>query len=148
MNPFASLALPVDEPARMIIHMPGGGPPLRNAETGEPAWIDLLSPDSAVARAHERKVQDLRMGRARRPLGMEEIEELGVELLAKLTRGWSLVGLDGAPLDVPCSEESARQLYARPSLRWLRDQVDVFVADRGNWVRAKSCSTSPAMPSD
>lgn len=134
MSRFAGLALPVDQPARMIISTPDEGGTLRNRETGEDAWIDLLSADSEVARAHDRALRD-RIMRHRRPLSSDEAEQWGTDLLAKLTRGWSLVTLDGEPIDLPFSEAAARELYAMPELRWLRDQIDRFVADRGNWVR-------------
>ena len=134
MNRFAGLALPVEQPARMIIQTPDDTAPIRNRETGEEAWIDLVSADSETARAHERALRD-RILRNRRALSAEESDQWNTELLAKLTRGWSLVTLAGDPIDLPFTEQAARELYAIPELRWIRDQVDRFVADRGNWLR-------------
>ena len=68
------------------------------------------------------------------------MEADGTALLAALTKGWSLVTLDGAPIDVPCTPENARELYGTPDLAFIRRQVDEFVADLGNYRGQK---TSP-----
>jgi hypothetical protein len=134
---FAGLALATDVAQRMVIIHPGSRQPLRHADGAE-AWIDLHSIDSAAARKTIRAQQDRRMRiRAARPTA-EELEADNVELLAALTVGWSLCSLDGEALDVPCNPANAQELYAMPALAWLREQVDVFVTDRGNFRRASS----------
>ena len=134
---FAGLALATDVAQRMTILHPGTRQPLRHAAGGE-AWIDLHSLDSAIARRAIRAQQDRRLRlRAVRP-SAEELEADAAELLAACTAGWSLCTLDGEPLDVPCTPGSAQELYTLPALAWLREQVDTFVADRGNFHRAPS----------
>ena len=78
--------------------------------------------------------------RGRMRITPEELEAESTELLAALTAGWHLVTLDGHPLDVPFSIENARELYAAPALAWLREQVDEFAADRGNFATPLSPS--------
>jgi len=140
MSKFSGLGVPVDATARMTILHPATGQPLRNAATGEPAWIDLLSADSAVARATQRDAQNRRLRARARTITAESMEADGTDLLAALTKGWSLVTLDGAPIDVPCTPENARELYGTPDLAFIRRQVDEFVADLGNYRGQK---TSP-----
>jgi acyl-CoA reductase-like NAD-dependent aldehyde dehydrogenase len=133
MSKFAGLGVAVDAPARMTILHPTTGQPLRNAATGEAAWISLLSADSAAARQHQREAQNRRLRARARSITAETLEADGTELLAVLTRDWSLVTLEGAPIDVPCTVENARELYGTPDLAFIRRQVDEFVADLGNF---------------
>lgn len=145
-NKFAGLGVAVDAPARMTIVHPVTGQPLRllgldGEPTGEAAWIDLISADSAAARQHQREAQNRRLRARARSITAETIEADGTDLLAVLTRGWALATLDGTPIDVPCTPENARELYATPELAWLRRQVDEFVADLGNFP-AKTTSPS------
>ena len=134
---FAGLALATDAAQRMTIIHPGTRQPLRHAD-GSEAWIDLYSLDSAPARKIIRAQQDRRLRMRAARATSEEIEADATELLAALTAGWSLCGLNGDALDVPCNPANAQELYAMPALAWLREQVDAFVADRGNFHRAPS----------
>lgn len=135
---FAALGLAVDAPGRLTIVHPVTRQPLRTAD-GVEAYIDLYSADSEVARKHERAVQRRRLAmRGRGKITPEELEAEAVEALAALTAGWRLVGLDGRPLDVPFSADAAREMYAASSLAWLRDQVNEFAADRGNFSKPLS----------
>ncbi len=140
MSKFAGLALATDVAQRMSIIHPGTRQPLR-AANGDEAWIDLYSIDSKAWRNTVRAQQDRRMRTRGRPT-TEEIEADTTELFAAVTVGWRLFTLDGDPIDVPCSASNARELYAMPELSWLREQVDSFVSDRGNFKRANSTNFS------
>jgi hypothetical protein len=140
MSKFASLSLAVDKPSRMVVVHPVTQQPLRSKD-GTEAYISLYSGDSAVAQRHSRAIQQRRIDMRRgAKLSVQEIEAETVDLLAALTVEWCLVGLDGEPLDVPFSEPNARELYSEPGLAWLREQVNVFVADRANFSKASSTS--------
>lgn len=134
MSKFAALAAQVDRPARMTITHPGTGQPLRDAATKEPGWIDLLSLDSEVAQRQNRIIRDRRLSARGRKLTAAELDAEAVDLFAALTVGWSLVGLDGRALDVPCNTANAAELYGMRELSWLREQVDLFLGERGNWL--------------
>jgi len=73
-------------------------------------------------------------------LRAEDIESDFTEKLARLTKGWLLVTLEGVPLEVEFSLAAARELYAMPELSWLRDQVAEFAAELGNYPAAASTS--------
>lgn len=136
MSKFAALALEVDKPGRMTIVHPVSRQPLRDAE-GKEAFVDLYSNDSEPARKHQRAVQRRRLAmRGRGKLTPEELEAEQVELLAALTAEWYLVDLAGRPIDVPFSQENARELYGDAAVSWLREQVDEFAGDRGNFSKA------------
>lgn len=62
----------------------------------------------------------------------EEIEQNGIELLAACTVGWDGIILDGKPLDF--SKDNAKELYTR--FPWIKEQIDVAVGDRANFIKA------------
>ena len=134
MSRFAALAVQADAPARLHVLHPATGQPLLCA-AGEPAWIDLHSMDSKPAHDYQRALRNRRIASRARKVTAEELEAEGVGLLAAVTAAWRLVGLDGAVLDVPCTRDNAAELDAERSLGWLREQVDGFVGDRGNFLR-------------
>ena len=143
MGKFDKLALAVDEPEKMIIVHPHTRQPLRHKESGEEGYIELYSSDSDIARKHSRNIQRRRLNmRGRGKLTPEEIEAEATSLLVALTVSWNLVGLDGDPLDVPFTQENARELYSEHVMAWLREQVDEFTADRSNFSQASSTNSS------
>lgn len=136
---FAGLGVAVDTPARMEIIHPATRMPLLDRD-GVPAWIDLLSLDSSKARELQRATidQQVRSGPGR--MTAAQIDHARTERLAKLTVDWHLVTLEGQPIAIPCTEEAARALYAAPELSWLAVAVADFVADLGNYHRARGPS--------
>jgi hypothetical protein len=145
MSKFEGLTLAVEQSHRMTIMHPVTNQPLRikGAPEGEDvAFIDVLSADGETARKHAREVGNKRLqrrGRAR--LKHEEFEEDEVDLLAKLTKGWKLATLDGAPMDLECTPRNARELYALPGAAWLAEQVNQAAADRSLFLKASSTSS-------
>lgn len=140
MSRFSGLALDVDKPGRLMLVNPVTRQPLRDG-AGNEAWIDLYSSDSAAARTCMRAQSRRRLNvRGRVRLTPEELEADSVELLAALTVDWRLLSLDGEHLDVPCTPENARELYAEAAVAWIREQVDEFVGDRSNFSKASSAS--------
>lgn len=140
MSKFAGLEIEVDKPQRMTLVHPNTRQPLRDEE-GNEAYVDLYSSDSEAARRHTRSIQRRRLNmRGRGTIAPEQLEAEAIELLAVLTTGWHLVSLAGKALDVPFSAENARELYASPSLAWVREQVDEFAADRANFTPSSSKS--------
>ena len=69
--------------------------PLRNTETGEEAWIELLSAGRGVRRAPDRAVTDRQLRLRGQRYTAEQAEADLIEKLAKLTKAWALVTLDG-----------------------------------------------------
>lgn len=62
----------------------------------------------------------------------EEIEESALRQLSICTVSWKGVKLDGQELE--CNPDNAYMLYSR--LPWLKEQVDEFVGDRANFLKA------------
>src|SRR3990167_4014457 len=135
---FAGLELEVDRSVKVRILHPVSRQPLRDA-AGAEAYIEMHSGDSEVARKHQRNVARRRIAmRGRGKITPEELEAEGVELLVALTVGWRLVALDGGALDVPFTQDNARDLFSSPRMTWLREQVEEAVGDRENFRQASS----------
>ena len=125
---FAGLSLEAEQPRRMTILHPATRQPLPNA------WIDLHPSWGQRARDHERAVLDRRLAEPSVKPTSALIEEQSSARLAALTSAWSLTTLDGKPLDVACTPDNARALYAEPGMAWLRAQVIEFIDAPGNWL--------------
>jgi hypothetical protein len=77
-----------------------------------------------------KRVQRMKPGQSI-PFTAEEQEESGLNLLASCTLAWDGVVVDGET--VPCNKENAKELYRR--FPWIREQVDLFIGDRANFLR-------------
>lgn len=102
-------------------------------EAGNAITIKLLGADSDKVRKRQRMEIDKRLKRGNRAKSSAaEIEENGIDLLVFCTVGWSGVKFQGQEL--ACTPDNVRKLYT--ALPALRDQVDAFVGDRGNFTKA------------
>lgn len=138
MNKFSGLELEVETPFRLILVHPVTRQPMRD-EDGNQAYIDHYSSDSEIARKHQRAIQRRRLAmRGRMKITPEEIEGEAIDVLAALTVGWHLVDLKGNMIDLPFSQDNARELYGNPAVSWLREQLDESTADRSNFSQASS----------
>lgn len=102
--------------------------------TSRPVTITLYSCDS-----HEylriSKEQVTAMGERVRTRGRavvtgDSAERDRVDLLVACTVSWEGLTKSGAPF--PCTPSNARELYTR--YQFIREQVDAFVHDRGNFL--------------
>jgi hypothetical protein len=138
MNKFAGLELEVETPFRLILVHPVTRQPMRDAE-GNSAYVDHYSSDSEIARKHQRAIQRRRLAmRGRMKITPEELEAEAVDILAALTTGWHLVDLKGNVIDLPFTQDNARELYGNPAVGWLREQIDESTADRSNFSQGSS----------
>jgi hypothetical protein len=115
--------------AVMAVRNPDTGAPLLTAD-GKPVTITLSGRDSAAYEKAEREAIDRRLAEADKSDGAL----VAAEFMARCTVGWSGVVFDGK--EVPCDFDHAVSLYNR--LKWLRDQIDAFVASRRNFTKASS----------
>jgi hypothetical protein len=121
--------------------------PLKNPKTGKqvmlpggkaPATITLAGRDSEIYRKISRDLANKR-AEAARAAGSndfqpsdEDLESEALDLLTALTIGWNGISANKEPF--PFSVENARKLYER--LPWLREEVDRFVGNRANFMKA------------
>lgn len=133
-----SLELDVDKPARMIILDPRNNLPMKGKD-GKEAYVDVYSSDSEIARKFNRQIKTARL-RTRNPNAItgDKLEEEDVERLAALTSAWHLVAFDGETIELECTNENAKKLFANNKLQWLVEQIDTFAGSRANFSKASS----------
>lgn len=122
------MAAAADRGADMALEHPVTGAPLLT-DAGEPITIRLLGNDSREFRAAISDLADKQAGKRRQSL--EAAEAHSVDLLARLTTGWHGIVYNGEALAF--TRENAARIYReRP---WIREQVDKFIGDRGNFFK-------------
>ena len=90
---FDTLALPIARTAKFMLVHPVSREPLLD-EAGQQGWIELLSWESEKAQEHRLARDNVLRKLGRDFTAEEEWADMG-QMLAKLTVGWHLVGLDG-----------------------------------------------------
>jgi len=103
-------------------------------DDGSPITITLMSDDAEPVQRQQREAVNRRMGlkRGQFKLDMAGLDEEGLDKLAVATVRWQGIKSGGEPM--PCDFKTVRALYAQH--RWLREQVDEFVADRTNFLNS------------
>jgi hypothetical protein len=128
-----------NEGAVLEVRHPVTGLPL-TLDDQTPVRITLVGMDSEQYRAAVRARTNKRIKAAaetsRSQVSAEMLENEGLDILVACTLGWEGIFVKDAPL--PFSPENAKTLYAR--LPFLREQVDSFIGDRGNFLKASPAS--------
>lgn len=100
--------------------------------------LSLAGMDSDRYRAADRENTNnrlkLRASGARVKMTAEELEAEALEIIVACTVGWTGVFDDGE--EVPFSAANVRTLYTK--VPWLRQQADVFIHDRANFLNASA----------
>jgi len=122
---FDTLALPIERTAKFMLVHPISREPL-NDESGAQGWIELLSWESEKAQEHRLARDNLLRKQGRDFTAEEEWADMS-QMLAKLTVGWHLVGLDGRAIAAPCTYDLAVGAYNATGLRWLRNATMAFL---------------------
>lgn len=103
------------------------GAPLADKD-GTPVTITLLGKDSDAFKTRSNAIDNRRYAQgARLKLTAEALKADAASVLAKCTVAWTGITDD-------CTYENAVRLYSRVTA--IREQVDVFVGDRGNFSKA------------
>jgi hypothetical protein len=131
---------PTTGPAKLRLVHPGTGVELEHE--GKPVVIYVLGPDTDKMQRVDRAIQAKRLKAAQRNgrinLNVEEIEAETIERLATSITGWENIFRGGEAISY--SHEAARDLMRLP---WMRDQVDEFYRDRGNFIAASTEISKP-----
>lgn len=116
------------------------------APDGTPVTLTLLGRDSeafiqAERRNREKAVDNLTSGVKYKAA---EADRISAETMADITKAWT--GIPKAWLDptgedkdetlIPLSKESALKLYANRGVKWLSEQAEKALNDRGKLLRA------------
>ena len=105
---------------------------------GKPIQIKIMGTDSpkfreAAAKIEAKRAQHRARNRGVIPAAIDDA--LNLDLVTQMTVGWeNMNNPDGTPL--PFNPENVKKLYRER--RWIFEQVNVFAADRANFLLSKS----------
>ena len=125
------VAAHAEEGAVLELRHPYTDEVLMGDSDGKPMTITLLGADSPT---FKRAVTDIQQASSKRKRHTPAEQERNVvNALARATVGWSdNFEWDGEPF--PFTAENCRRLYTERA--WVRSQVDEFMADRSNFLKA------------
>lgn len=127
-----------EEGAKLSLVHPATGEVLTDEKTGKALTITLAGVDSDRYREADRRITDKRLAttQAGRKVSLthKSLESDQLERLVAATISWDGVGLGAETLE--CTPDNVRKIYKE--LLWIREQVEAFVNDRANFLRAPS----------
>lgn len=126
---LATLRTDSEDGAELVILHPKTREPIMT--DGKPLTIRLASITSKQYLEREAEIIEKRRGLKK--VTSEYLREEAAETLAKVTLSWQGVEFNGEEL--PCTIANAKKIYMVPGLKWLREQVDLFVADEANFIK-------------
>lgn len=138
-----NIATTANRGAVMNVLHPNDRTPLKQAD-GSEITITLLGRDSdefiKADRAARKAIREALVRRT--PYAPADEDRAADQTLAACTVAWS--GIPAGWLEpggtseepAPFSAENAAKLYGNPGVRWLREQVDEFIAARANFMKA------------
>jgi len=102
-------------------------------EDDAPMRIELVGKDSDEYRKAQRAITARRLkSRSRsKSFDADSLEHEAIDLLVACTKGWEGIALDGDDLEF--NKANCRKVYAK--YLWIKEQVDEFVDDRGNFMQ-------------
>lgn len=122
--------------AELQLKHPGTRAVLKDAD-GEPLVIHVVGKhsDSYVKKSHALSNARFKRMRGGPHMTSEESEQEGIVLLTACVQSISEnLDLDGSGSPVPNTPEGIRRLLSDPRFRWVREQVDEFVGELGNFL--------------
>ena len=127
---------PSDAPTSMTLMHPSTGQEMTNDD--KPIVIHVHGPDSEIIRNHERAVQNRRLKIAsttgRLVLDATSVAEDQIAKTVKCIAGWENIVVGKKPLEF--TPANVHMMVTQ--LPYLRDQVEAFHSNRGNFFRTPS----------
>lgn len=137
-----NIASAANEGRVMPVLHPDDRTPLKGPD-GNPVTITLMGQDSDAFIRSERTARNKMVDNMAKQVKFSAAasDQQAAETLAACTLDWSGIPagwIDGSDDETPAefSRDAAKALYASPGLRWLKAQVDEFVAERRNFLKA------------
>jgi len=119
-----------DETAILELTDPSTGAPIQDSK-GESIYIELYGYDSTVFRNAKNRIMNKRIGKKKIVDTAEATESDNAELLAACTVSWAGIAKGGELLE--CTPANVKMVYL--NVNWIKEQVDDFVGDRGNFFK-------------
>ncbi len=133
------LFVPETEGVILELKDPAGEPLLQS--DGKPVSITLAGTASARWRKAQDAIGDRYLKSANPRNGamaktMDEQRNDMAFLLASVTLAWDGIAFDGGPKEF--SLANAKRLYSHPKLGWVTSQVDLFLGEQRNFIKASA----------
>ena len=128
-----------DEGVVLELKDPAGEPLLQS--DGKPVWIKLAGTASnkwrkATDAIGDRRIKTANPRNGTTPKSMDEQRNDTAFLLASVTLAWDGIAFDGGPKE--CTQANAKALYSHPNLIWIVNQVDDFLGEQRNFMKASA----------
>lgn len=128
---LSNLKASQDSQTLTLLH-PTEGTPIES--DGKAFTIDLLSSDTNQYKSEFNKI--MKMAReAKGEQTARNAEEKACEMLASLTTGCYLI-MDEGGKPMKFTKEAMKELYFNPEFTWIKEQVEAFIRDRTNFMKA------------
>ncbi|CAB4130458.1 hypothetical protein UFOVP119_82 [uncultured Caudovirales phage] len=130
-----------DSGVKMQVMKFGTSEPLK-ARNGGLVMLTVRGPDSDTYRQYTRAQVNKRLQRQAderkaREVDFDEVDTDSLTLLVNSTMGWeNVLDTDGNP--IPFTKENCTALYRNYPV--LREQVDAFISNRANFLKASSAN--------
>ena len=102
-------------------------------EKTKPVQIVLWSTSSKAYRAASNAAQNRRLKRKSKEMTAELAREEGVEILVACSQRGENFTYNGEALDNP---DAFRRMYSDDKFSWIKEQVDSYVSDLANFIKA------------
>lgn len=117
----------VDDSVPMVLQHPATGEDLRD-DQGRPMTIYLVGQDSKEMRGIRSELYS--QNRKARTDTFDRAEARSMRILVGCTKRFENLQMGGAEIEY--SDEAAEKLYR--DFPWIRDQVDLFIGERANFL--------------
>lgn len=137
-----NIAETADAGIAMTVMHPSTRTPLVDDDK-QPLTIRLVGTesDTYIKATNKNRTQSVEEARRRAKWSADTDDYRGAQLLARCTLGWHGIPqgwVDGSKDETPApfSYDNALKMYLNRGLRWLREMVDEFIADRSNFIQS------------
>lgn len=96
--------------------------------------LSLIGQDTKVFRDKAKIIAKSMVGKTSKDIDIDVMERQNLELAASCIVGWTGIQDDDGN-ELPYSPDKAFELMTDPGLRFLREQVEEFIAERKNFFR-------------
>lgn len=122
-----------NEGVRMDIRHPGTDEILKDHE-GKPMWVVVQGRYSKTFQESARSAMDRRLakrGSRANKVTASQIDAENIEAISRCVKDWHVV-VSGQVLDF--SFENVYEVLSQERFAWLKDQIDEFISDDGNFT--------------
>lgn len=136
---FSKLATKVEGHVALQLRHPDTGTLLTNDD--KPINVFVRSPDHAEVkkvdkRIAQKRIEAVQNNRNKMRLDVDELEAEAVEKLISHIAGWE--GIFMGEDEFKYTPENVKFMLTDPSFAWVREQVDTFAGERGNFLKKES----------